>query len=187
MDITELERQKSKTINRHPWECSRLFAIKSIIKKHTKFDHVLDFGCGDAFLVKALMKANIAHNFTAIDSAFYPEILLNLSQETHGKIQFYNDLPQQLTPKSDLALLLDVLEHCENDKNVLQSLLNDNILREDATILITVPAFQSLYSQHDLLLGHHRRYNIQTLKALCQSVQLNIVESGYFFFSLLLV
>ena len=53
-------------------------------------------------------------------------------------------------------------------------------------VLITVPAYQSIFSRHDIFLGHYRRYNLPELFDLTNSCGLKVLTSGYLFFSLLL-
>ena len=78
----------------------------------------------------------------------------------------------------DLICLFDVLEHIEDDERVLMEL--PTFLRPGGKILLSVPAYQWMYSVHDKLLGHYRRYTINGLKTLCQNVGLDIVYSTYF-------
>jgi 2-polyprenyl-3-methyl-5-hydroxy-6-metoxy-1,4-benzoquinol methylase len=188
MDISELNRIKDIQINRHPWELARLNIIKHFLVKHTEsLQHILDFGSGDAFILNELQKDHLALYYTAIDSAFSIPILETISVAEKGNISFLNSIPSQFKDKTDCVLILDVLEHCHDDHAVLSSLLNKEILKKDALIVITVPAFHWLFSQHDITLGHFRRYNHSQLKRLCLQNNLKIIESGYFFFTLLLI
>lgn len=56
----------------------------------------------------------------------------------------------------DLVCYLDVLEHVEDDIAVLREARR--VARDGALLLVTVPAFPSLWSSHDAAAGHHRRY-----------------------------
>ena len=62
----------------------------------------------------------------------------------------------------DLILLADVIEHVEQPKKLLKNL--KKFLKKDGYILITVPAYQFLFSRKDEVLGHYRRYNKELLK-----------------------
>jgi len=187
MDIRELQAHKYNYINRHPWELTRLKIIEYFLKKHAKgIDHLLDVGCGDAFVLKQLQYKKVSKYYTAIDNAFTAEMQQQLIDESRG-IHFYSSLPETLNPKSNCVLLLDVIEHCDNDAAVLQSILKQSVSTNDAKIFITVPAFQQLFSQHDVILGHYRRYSMRQLQELCQNSGLRIIEKGYFFFSLLTI
>ena len=65
--------------------------------------------------------------------------------------------------RADAFLLMDVLEHVSDDKALLASLVEP--LRPGSRILITVPADQRLWSDHDVSHGHFRRYDAASLRA----------------------
>lgn len=183
MDISELARQQSS--KRHPWELARARVIKSILKKHSvRAKHILDIGSGDAFVIQELGRSLKPDFFTAIDTAYTPEIINRIRTHFSNNTSFLPELPIKLSPKADCVLLLDVLEHCTDDAAVLKSVSSDALVEKDSYILITVPAFQYLFSQHDHLLNHFRRYNKKQLQKLCELQGLSIVSSGYFFTSL---
>jgi len=77
------------------------------------------------------------------------------------------DFAEQLAPYwSDIAAILlpDVLEHVDADADFLQRMIDS--LRPGGILLVTVPAYQFLWSSHDEVLGHVRRYNPGRLKRL---------------------
>jgi hypothetical protein len=61
------------------------------------------------------------------------------------------------------VLLMDVLEHVEDDFAMLSQVLS--FLRPGAQVLITVPADPSLWTMHDESFGHWRRYDMDRLRA----------------------
>jgi hypothetical protein len=86
--------------------------------------------------------------------------------------------------KFDLVLLLDVLEHVQDDSDFLSDIVRRYISK--GKVLLTVPAFQAIYGNHDVNLGHYRRYNLQELESLAISGGTKVILSGYLFASLLL-
>ncbi len=64
----------------------------------------------------------------------------------------------------DLAGMTDVLEHVEDDEQVIRECLR--VLKPGGVLLITVPALRWLYSEHDRALGHFRRYSGDDLRRL---------------------
>lgn len=50
---------------------------------------------------------------------------------------------------------------------------------------MTIPAYQFLYSKHDEVLKHYRRYNIKMIKNLCNKSNFRIKRYHYFYFLLL--
>ena len=184
MDIIERQRIKSKHIKRHPWESARLnFIIQILSKQKEKFQHILDVGSGDVYVLNNLAQRHFATYYTAVDTAFTFEVIQDLKADP--AIQLLKEIPKIIKPTSDCVLLLDVLEHCENDQSVLVSLMHENLVQQNAIFLITVPAYQTLFGDHDIALGHYRRYDIAQLKQLISHAGLKEIESGYFFFTLL--
>jgi len=185
LDISELNRISSqKEFRRHPWELARVRAISFLLKKSfPKYKRILDIGSGDAFVIRQLADKNIADVYTAIDTAYSPQIISTLKENADAGIEFYSGLPENIN--ADCILILDVLEHCENDHEVLQDNTRKGAIAEGATVLVTVPAFGGLFSQHDRLLGHHRRYSRKQLKRLLEKNEMQVINDGYFFMSLL--
>jgi SAM-dependent methyltransferase len=85
--------------------------------------------------------------------------------------------------KFDLIVATDVIEHIKNDKKEIIKI--SNLLKKDGYILITVPAFQSLYSSKDISLKHYRRYNKETLHILLNK-HFHEIKFTYFNFILFL-
>lgn len=79
--------------------------------------------------------------------------------------------------------MMDVLEHIEKDSEYLR--LIKNKLQDNGIILITVPAFQSLYSLHDKELKHFRRYNHKELYTIIK--RSGLIESKWTYFYLSLI
>ena len=87
-----------------------------------------------------------------------------------------------LDQKFDLIVLLDVLEHIEDDKQSLIEL--SKLLNPNGKILITVPAMQWLWSKHDVNHHHYRRYTKSSLQEVAKSADLLVVSNNYFNFIL---
>ena len=78
----------------------------------------------------------------------------------------------------DLIAVLDVVEHIEDDVGALRAMAA--CLKPAGKILITVPAHQWMWSAHDVVNHHHRRYSKATLKAAIASAGLKPARLGYF-------
>lgn len=87
---------------------------------------------------------------------------------TAGKLP--NDLAFAPEQNFDLICLFDVLEHIEDEKASLARI--KSLLAPGGNFILTVPAYQFLFSTHDKLNHHHRRYHRAQLKAL-------LVNSGF--------
>jgi dolichyl-phosphate beta-glucosyltransferase len=81
----------------------------------------------------------------------------------------------------DIITCLDVLEHIPN---ALEAMLEmKRVLKDDGKIIILVPAFRILWSQHDEALCHLRRYEKKSLSHDLYEARLKIERIGYFFFT----
>ena len=79
----------------------------------------------------------------------------------------------------DLVLMLDVLEHIEDAAAALGSLWQ--LLKPGGHAILTVPALQSLWSVHDMINRHHRRYDKMGLQRLIEDSGFAVRELRYFF------
>ncbi len=191
MDLTEFDRLFDKeNYQRHPWEISRRDVLFKLLKSsEIKFPvkRIVDIGGGDAFIINEIYKRNLASTYFTIDTAYSPEIISQL-KANYGEnpIQYVQNLNDYLSnfpsEENTLFLCMDVLEHLENEKEILNHLTQKNNY-----FLFAVPAFQSVFSNHDVLLGHYRRYNLKELQTVLTQYNFQIQNKGYYFTSLLLV
>ena len=77
-----------------------------------------------------------------------------------------------------LIALLDVLEHVDEDRASLESIARK--LAPGGRILITVPAYQWMWSAHDAAHHHKRRYSKRTLEGVVRAAGLEPERIGYF-------
>lgn len=192
MDLKELAKYNEKS--RHPWEQSRLEFIHRKVNKHLDSNNTapvfLDIGCGDTYVAEQLIERIPNCSFYCIDNAFTETQLLYFSKKHRNtKIKVFNKLEEvidQIDSEISFILILDVLEHVKNDVDFLVQINQLEQFNSESKILITVPAFQSLFTHHDYLLGHYRRYTNKTLEAVTLKSNLQTIHKGYFFTSLLL-
>jgi SAM-dependent methyltransferase len=81
-----------------------------------------------------------------------------------------------------LVAMLDVLEHIENDAVAVEAV--KGLLLPGGHFLVTVPAFQFLWSHHDDLNVHYRRYSRRGLIGVLQKAGLEVLYCTYTFFPL---
>lgn len=74
----------------------------------------------------------------------------------------------------DTAVLINVLEHIEDDGRVIRDLAST--LRPGGTVVVWVPAHPALYSAFDCYVGHHRRYRSRDLRRVLESGGLEVTE-----------
>ena len=78
----------------------------------------------------------------------------------------------------DMVALLDVLEHVEDDRAALEGLRR--VVKPGGKLLLTVPAYQWMWSHHDEAHHHFRRYNRARLDALASAHGWRRRHSSYF-------
>jgi SAM-dependent methyltransferase len=78
----------------------------------------------------------------------------------------------------DLVTAFDVLEHVQDD--VAAGREFRRVLRPDGAALVTVPAYTWLWSEHDELHAHERRYTRAQLTRTLAAAGFDVRESGYF-------
>jgi SAM-dependent methyltransferase len=88
------------------------------------------------------------------------------------------DLPGVPDHEYDLIALLDVLEHVEGRAESLRSIAAK--LKPEGRILVTVPAFQWMWSAHDLAHHHKLRYSKKGLRQDAEAAGLRVRKLGYF-------
>jgi len=139
-----------------------------------KSDELLDFGCGDGLFFPVLSRYGSPHGIEP-DSR-----LLDPAGPWRDRISTdaLTADPAE-TGRYRLIVALDVLEHIDDPRPVVGELARR--LAPGGWFVATVPAFQSLWTAHDDLNHHVRRYRLAELEALLGEPGLEIVESRYFF------
>lgn len=194
MDLIETKGELSYTM-RHPWELTRLKLVKKLISEKVKPPQnavVLDIGCGDTFVVESIASDYPLAFFYAVDTAFTDEMIKDFRLRIkQNNIMLFKSLTELSTvvpfKPISLILLMDVMEHIEDDIGFLKNILQQDYIDENTYFLITVPSYQCLFSSHDRFLGHYRRYTNKMLKTRLEAAGLKVVSRGYFFFSLIFI
>jgi SAM-dependent methyltransferase len=175
---------QAETAARHPWEVARAKAVEGILARHrSRFATVLDYGCGDGFTGERVQDAFGVPLLMAVD-VYLPEVSCGVAPRGAGTVERSRDPRSLVGRRFDLILLCDVIEHVEDDVGLLNQLRGDHLV-PDGLVMVTVPAFQALFSDHDRFLRHHRRYTLSGLRDVLGRAGLTPVQDGYLFGSLL--
>ena len=86
----------------------------------------------------------------------------NLAPRPEVLVGYLSDIPAGRL--FDSILYIDVLEHIENDRRELE--IASRYLRPSGALAVLCPAHNFLFTEFDRAIGHHRRYNRQTLQAV---------------------
>jgi 2-polyprenyl-3-methyl-5-hydroxy-6-metoxy-1,4-benzoquinol methylase len=151
------------------------YKAKAMIRllRGINFRTVLDVGAGSGFFSKYLLSQTMAREAWCVDIGYADDFDATES----GKLIHFRRQIEPVSP--DLILLMDVLEHVDNDLAFLKEYAGN---APPATmLLISVPAFQCLWSEHDVFLGHKRRYTLHQLEELVQRAGLEVRLGAYYF------
>jgi 2-polyprenyl-3-methyl-5-hydroxy-6-metoxy-1,4-benzoquinol methylase len=174
VDVRE-EETLGKVLETHWYYRAKGLALEAMLGARA-FRTLLDIGAGSGIFSKRLLRRGVEAAI-CVDPAYREE----REEAVAGKpIRFVRQISGK---KADLVLLMDVLEHVDDDVGLIQSALAGAVDR--AHVLITVPAFQSLFSAHDAFLGHKRRYTLRQLERVVRAAGLEIISARYFFAFLL--
>jgi 2-polyprenyl-3-methyl-5-hydroxy-6-metoxy-1,4-benzoquinol methylase len=145
---------------------------------------VLDVGAGDGYLASVLLPVvRPAGAVLCYDAHYQASLLERLRTGAEPELTFTNQRPDR---GFDMVLLLDVLEHVADDRDVLTGVVRD-LVRPGGVLVASVPAWPWFFTRHDQMLGHHRRYRPERLQQLLRQCDLTVVDQGGLFHSLLAV
>jgi SAM-dependent methyltransferase len=162
----------------HWWFVGRRKVLRSIIGRIGTLPPqaaVLEAGCGSGGNLPMLASYGDLHAFEYNDQA-----RTYAARRTSGPVAF-GALPEAVgfgDKQFDLIALLDVLEHIDDDLGSLVALRDR--LTDKGSLLITVPAVPALWSDHDVLHHHKRRYSKAQLQRRLAEAGLVIERIGYF-------
>lgn len=154
----------------HWWFQARKNIIRMFLEQNrAHYDTVLDIGCGSGHFLRSIKDISTTrygideHSYSTADHTVMQGDARNLPFES-GSIE--------------LITMLDVLEHIPESDAALREV--HRVIRPDGLFLLTVPAFQFLYSPHDRKNHHVKRY---CKKELCSQLTKNgfkILRCSYF-------
>jgi len=170
--------QYRELYEKHWWWRARTELIIETLQRlrpSTGWNYILDVGCGDGLFFPRLRPFGMVEG---IEPASRPTNASNVDSNHIYSCSF----DQNFRPphKYSLILMLDVLEHLEDPLGALRHACE--LLELNGTILITVPAFMTLWTNHDVLNHHFTRYTKGGLRQLTASAGLRIIEARYFFY-----
>ena len=137
--------------------------------KSKKKNNILDFGSGSGVNLDILKK------YCYVDVHEKNKFARSIIKKNKKVKNVYWNLKLKRN-FYDIILLADVIEHVKKPKILINNL--KKFLKKDGQIIITVPAYQFLFSKKDKVLGHYRRYNKSRLKA--ELSKFKIEEISYF-------
>lgn len=161
------------------WRARAAFLLEWIGRLHARSAgvdwRILDVGCGDGLFFEELSR------FGHVEGLEPDESLVTdprWRDRIHVGRLGADDVPY---PRSafDLVLMLDVLEHIEDDRSALCSARA--LLKPGGALVLTVPALSWLWSRHDERNEHYRRYDRRSLRSALEDSGLRVEDPRYFF------
>lgn len=137
---------------------------------------ILDVGAGSGFFSKYLLSQTSAQTSWCVDTSYESEFDSHGRNEDKKTIHFRQSIN---SVEADLVLLMDVLEHVDDDVGLLQEYMTK--VPENTHFLISVPAFHFLWSGHDVFLEHKRRYTLKQLECTIEKSGLSLIQGSYYF------
>ncbi len=173
----EFEAKYHEYERQHWWFITRREMVRKMVRKNYWGRKILDIGCASGHLIKELIADGVKkEHLTGIDIS---EEAINACHD-QGYYQTHvmdGGSPTFEAEAFDLIVSSDCLEHIEDDQKALENW--HRILKVEGRAIIFVPAFQFLWTKHDEVNHHFRRYTKKELKRKCQEAGFTIVRSGY--------
>jgi 2-polyprenyl-3-methyl-5-hydroxy-6-metoxy-1,4-benzoquinol methylase len=162
---------------RHWWWRARNAHVRRRVEAllHGRRDaRILDIGCGDGVLFPFLS------TFGRVEGIEPDPLVVSDDGPWRASIHL-RPFDESFAPDTryDLILMLDVLEHLDAPVDALRHA--SSLLAPGGRILITVPAFMSLWTHHDAVNRHVTRFTRATLLPVACRAGLTVLTSEYLF------
>lgn len=166
---------------KHFWFASRRSYIIGLLKTFPKNCKILDIGCSSGILLNEISALGFdKENLFGIDIS--EKAIINCKANGIKNSYVMDAQNIQLNTTFDIIIASDCLEHLENDNQALKNW--HQLLSGNGTLMVFVPAFMSLWSNHDVVNMHYRRYTKDNLEEKLLGNGFLISKSSYWNFSL---
>ena len=135
---------------------------------------ILEVGCGSGGNFAMLSRFGQVSALEIDETARTYARSRNLAEVLPGRLP--DDIPYR-GKTFDLIVMTDVLEHVKKDERSLKNLRD--YLGDPGFMLVTVPAYEALWSRHDELHHHRRRYTRETLRRILVNAGYRIIFISY--------
>jgi SAM-dependent methyltransferase len=162
---------------RHWWYRARRQVVAELIRRKVplpKVAKLLEIGCGTGHNLPMLGE------FGQVEALEVDPIARGMAEKRLGRTVLSSPLPAlEGVPDAtyDMVAALDVVEHIPDDKAALEGI--SRVLKPGGKLLMTVPAHQWMWSAHDVVNHHQRRYSKRDFKRLVNESPLKLESIGY--------
>jgi 2-polyprenyl-3-methyl-5-hydroxy-6-metoxy-1,4-benzoquinol methylase len=185
----DLKEATGRSARRHPWETSRARFFVEVLERSRVLPRVrsiLDVGSGDGYFAGELARRLPGAEVACLDANYTDAQIASFSAMRNAEVSALRFSRSEPEGRFDLMLFLDVIEHVPDDVGFLAG-LRERRLAPQGFVLVSVPAWGGLYTQHDVALGHFRRYRPAELRRVLAASGLRLLVEGQAFHSLVLV
>jgi SAM-dependent methyltransferase len=176
MDETYVRRYPDLELHHFWWRVRRRL-VGQLIANRVDLTRcsVLDIGCGSGVTMEYLSDAGAA----AVRGIEIDPLALRPDSAINDRIVVGDLLELNIDETYDIVIMLDVLEHIDNDTSALAKVRSS--MSRDGLLILTVPAYGWLWSSHDVTNAHFRRYSARQLRARLESSGFRVEQIGYMF------
>ena len=162
----------------HWWYVARRKVLAELIRRRVRppeHARILEIGCGTGHNLRML------EQFGIVDGLEIDEVAREFAAARVGHDIYSAPLPELAgIPERNFDLIgaFDVIEHVLDDSGAIASI--SRLLKPHGKLVMTVPAHQWMWSAHDVVNHHERRYSKSSLKLLIEGSPLTLEAIGYF-------
>jgi SAM-dependent methyltransferase len=156
----------------HWWYVARRRILAALIEREVRLPAdatILEIGCGTGHNLEMIGR------YGALEAVELDDDARALASKRLGRPVRAGKLPDiadEIGRTFDLVTLLDVLEHIPDDREALAAIVR--LMKPGGKLLLTVPANPWMWSAHDTVHHHHRRYRKREIAALAREAGLEI-------------
>lgn len=166
---------------KHFWFLARKNFIGEMLSKYVHKDaKIMEVGAGTGNVTRHLM--GLGYKDISVGELHYSGLKYAKSYGVNNCYQF-DLLNNPFESEFDAVCLFDVLEHFNEDMEVMQSV--SGMLKDKGKLAVTVPAHKWLWCRDDKIAGHRKRYTLAKINELFDRAGFDIIEGRYFFISIL--
>jgi SAM-dependent methyltransferase len=170
--------QMAELDQRHWWYRARREVLAELIRREAlppANAHILEIGCGTGHNLEMLSR------FGSVEAIELDDEARAIAERRLRRKVMSARLPELAGVRDrsyDLIAALDVIEHIDDDAGALAAVASK--LKAGGKLVMTVPAHQWMWSAHDIVNHHKRRYSKRALRHLIESSPLKLEKLGYF-------
>lgn len=162
------------------WFRARRELILALLQPFPRESHILEIGCSGGELLRDLARAGFSQT-EGIDIS--PEAIAKARARGASQVrEARGEATGAADASVDILIAADILEHIENEEAAVREW--HRILKPGGTLIVMVPAFMALWSGHDLVNEHKRRYRKHRLNQVLAAGGFTIARSSYWNFTL---